>query len=264
MSPITGKGGTPRYSRFRAHESVQPSLADRGAIRRRSRSLLNSPDSREGAIVLFRRRSQYDRTRFLREAREELRNKKFRRALLLLRQLLAREPNNPELHALIAAPLAERGFAFDAWASYQAAAAALCTLGKKQAALALYADATRRLPHCFDAWVARASLERELGRPETARGVLLEGRDRFNQRRFRSEAIALLQRALEIDPGSLEVIFDLARLLMRVGRKEEALFQLDRLAGQTRGKHLKAIYRVKCFLSPSLANSWRWLRAGSS
>ena len=117
---------------------------------------------------LFSRRDQYDRTRLLREARKELRKAKFKRALPPLRSIMAREPDNPELHALIAPALAARRHGFEAWESYQTAIRALYKHGKKEAALELHTDATRRLPHIIETWVRRAELERELNRRDDA------------------------------------------------------------------------------------------------
>lgn len=213
---------------------------------------------------LFRRNTRYDRTHFLRRAREELRDRKYKRALPLLRQIMAREPNNPELHALIAPALAARGFAFEAWESYQIAARALYKHGNKQAALDLHVDATRRLPLVFDSWVTRAELERELSRQDTAVETLLAGRKCFLKQRFRPQAISLLRRALEIDPKSHDVILDLAGLLSRAGQKHEALFYLESLARESRGENLKAVCKAQWAVLPSLANTWRWMRAGSA
>jgi thioredoxin-like negative regulator of GroEL len=211
---------------------------------------------------LFGRGTQYDRTLFLRQAREELRNGKFKRALPLLRQIMAREPNNPELHALIAPALASRGHDFEAWESYQTAAGALYKHGNKAAALELHTDATRRLPFIFDTWVCRAELERELSKKDAAIKTLLAGRKRFAKKRFRSQAISFLRRALEINPKAHAVILDLAGLLARSGQKDEALFHLESLAKESRGDSLKAVCKAQWAVLPSLANTWRWMRAG--
>ncbi|MBW2290692.1 MAG: tetratricopeptide repeat protein [Deltaproteobacteria bacterium] len=211
---------------------------------------------------LFGRGTQYDRTIFLRRAREELRNGKYKRALPLLRQIMAREPNNPELHALIAPALAARGHDFEAWESYQTAAQALYKHGNKAAALELHTDATRRLPHLIDTWVRRAELERELTRQDAALKTLLAGRKRFAKRRSRPQAISLLRRALEINPKAHAVILDLAGLLARTDQKDEALFHLESLAQKSRGENLKAVCKAQWAVLPSLANTWRWMRAG--
>lgn len=210
---------------------------------------------------LFGRKAHYDRTDYLRRAREELRNKKFARALPLLRQLVAREPNNPELYSLIAVPLADRGADFEAWESYQVAAQFLYKQGNKQAALDMYIDASNRLPLVFDAWIARSNLERELSRQGEALETLLKGRAAFKKSRFRPQAMSLLRRALELDPQSQEIILDLSGLMARSGQKQEALFLLDSLVRQNRSVDLKAIYKAQWTVLPSLANTWRWMRA---
>lgn len=211
---------------------------------------------------LFGQGTQYDRTLFLRKAREELRNGKFKRALPLLRQIMAREPNNPELHALIAPALAARGHGFEAWESYQIAAAALYKHGNKSAALDLHIDASRRLPHSFDTWVRRAELERELSKQDAAIKTLLAARKCFKKRRHRAQAISLLRRALEINPKANAVILDLVGLLAQSGQKEEALFLLESLARDSRGQDLKAVCKAQWTVLPSVANTWRWMRAG--
>jgi len=211
---------------------------------------------------LFGRGTQYDRTIILRRAREELRKGKFKRVLPLLRQVMAREPNNPELHALIAPALAARGHDFEAWESYETAAGALYKHGNKTAALELYVDATRRLGQIFDTWVRRAELERELSKKDAALKSLLAGRKRFSKRRHRPQAISLLRRALEINPKALSVILDLAGLLARTGQKDEALFHLESIARESRGQNLKAVCKAQWTVLPSLANTWRWMRAG--
>lgn len=211
---------------------------------------------------LFSRKMQYDRTKFLRRAQEELSRSKYARALRLLRPLLSREPNNPEIHELIAAPLAERGKCFDAWESYKIGAHHLYKQGNKQAALVLYIDATHRLPLVFDAWIARAELQRELVRKDEAIRTLLKGREAFKKRRYRPQAISFLRRALELIPNSPKLTLDLADLLSRSGQAEEALFLLDALARHNPSSvNLKVIHRARWNVLPSISNTWRWMRA---
>jgi len=211
---------------------------------------------------LFNRKMPYDRTEILRRARKELRRSKYARALRLLERLLSREPNNPELHGLIAAPLAERGKCFDAWESYKIAARYQYSHNNKQAALALYIDATDRLPLIFDAWIARAELQRELLRQAEAFKTLLKGRVAFKKRRYRPQAISFLRRALELAPNSPKPTLDLADLIFRSGQPDEALFILDKLAGDEQsGVNLKAIHRARWNILPSISNTWRWIRA---
>ena len=66
-------------------------------------------------MSLFRRRNDYHRDRLIREAREFQRRKKHKKALALLRRVMVVEPNNVEIHALIAPSLADRGLEFSAW-----------------------------------------------------------------------------------------------------------------------------------------------------
>jgi tetratricopeptide (TPR) repeat protein len=209
----------------------------------------------------FRRGSEYDRKTLLREAREAQKRGRHKKALRLLRRIQFVEPNNVELHALIAPTLARCGWEFCAWESYRIAALALARGGEKQAALSLYRDATKRLPRNFDAWVARAQLERSMSNPDQARLTLIEARRRFRGRRNRPQAVSLLRRILEITPGDDETTLDLAALLARMRRKDEALLLLGRLAESCDGTLLRRVRHTQWSVTPSLAHTWFWLRA---
>ena len=212
----------------------------------------------------FRRGSEYDRKTLLREAREAQKRGKHQKALRLLRRIQFVEPNNVELHALIAPTLARCGWEFCAWESYRVAAIALARGGKNQAALSLYCDATKRMPRNFDAWVTRAQLERSMSHPDRARLTLIEARRQFRGRRSRPQAVSILRRILEITPGDDETTLDLAALLSRMGRKDEALLLLDRLAESCHGPLLRRVRHTQWSVTPSLAHTWFWLRASTA
>jgi len=210
-------------------------------------------------VPLFSRRIAYDRRRLVEQAdglREGLR---WRRALKLYRQVLAAEPRNAEIHFRVAPLLARRGRPFDAWQSFQSAAAGLN--GDETSRIALYHQAVQALPLSFEACTALARAELRGGHPDRARRTLVEGSRRLRRRRRRSEAIALLREAREIDADCAETALELGRLLARDGRAAEALFLLDRLderAGAADRRRVRAlIWRIE----PSLRHSWRWLRA---
>ncbi len=213
---------------------------------------------------LFGRRDDYDRTRLLRDAREAQRRGKHKKALGHLRRILVVEPNSVELHALIASSLAECGFEFNAWESYERAAIACLRDGRKQLALDLYADASKRMPRHYGAWKARADLERRLGRSADAKQTLEAAVVHFRTRAARYPLISLLRQLLEIDPDSVDAKLELAFMLARTGQKQEALLLLAKLAEATDSSSLRRVRRSQWRIEPSILHSWRWLRAAVS
>ena len=122
------------------------------------------------------------------------RNKR-RRAIALYRWVLAVEPNNPDLHTRLAPLLAETRQRFDAWRCYRTMARAALREGRKDKALAIYREATKRLPRELQAWEGLAHLLAKEGDAEEAIRALTEGSRRFGKAVHRPEAIHLLRRA---------------------------------------------------------------------
>lgn len=212
-------------------------------------------------MSLFRRHDDYDRTRLLREARDAQRRGRHRNAIRHLRRILVVEPNSVEIHGSIAPSLAVRGLEFCAWESYQRAASACFRDGKKQLALDLYRDATRRMPRHFEAWQARAALERRMGRDAQAKRSLERALKRFRRRSSRDPRIALLRQIIELDPSDSDALVELAWVLSKTDQKQEALFILTRLAESPGSTGLRRVRRTQWRIEPSLVHSWLWLRA---
>ncbi len=210
---------------------------------------------------LFSRKQAYDRKHILDEAARARKRRRNKKAISLYRKVLAVEPNNTELHAQIAPLLADVGWRFDAWESYRSAAQALLRNNARARALNLYRDATRRLPQCYDTWSTLSLLELQSGRREAAHATLRTARQEFRTRRTRPEAISLLRKLLELDPRDLPAALDLARLLSKTGREEEALHLLAQLATRTHGDELRRIRKTQWRITPTLIHTWLWLRS---
>jgi tetratricopeptide (TPR) repeat protein len=212
-------------------------------------------------MSLFGRRKDYDRDRLVREAGELQRRGKHRRVLILLRRILVVEPNNIEVHAQIAPSLANRGLEFSAWESYARAAAALLREDKKQAALEVYRDATRRMPRHYEAWTSRAALERRMVRADEARHTLESALPHFRRRSTRYRLISLLRGLARLDPSNRSATLELAYVLSKTGQQEEALMLLAKLAQTAHGPFLRKVRRTQWSVTPSLAHSWLLLRS---
>jgi tetratricopeptide (TPR) repeat protein len=212
-------------------------------------------------MPLFAAKRVYDRRRILDEAARANNRNKRRRAIALYRWVLAVEPNNPDLHTRLAPLLADTGQRFDAWRCYRTMAQAALREGRKDKALAIYRDATNRLPHELQAWEGLAHLLADEGDPEEAIRLLIEGSRRLGKRVHRSEAIHLLRRARGIDPWHFEAVFELARRLARANQRDEARLLLDGLAQRTAGERLRRVRAAQFRLDRTLVAAWRWIRA---
>jgi tetratricopeptide (TPR) repeat protein len=197
----------------------------------------------------------------LSEAERARGRKRIRKAIGCYRRVLAVEPHEPDLNQRVAPLLAEVGETFDAWQCFQRAAQAKLSAKQNELALQIYRDATRLIPTQFEAWIRVAKLERSLGRKEKARAVLVEGACGLRSRRHRAAAIALLRAAREIDPWEPVCLFELVRLLVRHRQAAEAQWLLEQLAGRSSGELLRRVRAAQWRIDPTLANSWRWLRA---
>ena len=209
----------------------------------------------------FSRRNDYDRKHLLRDAREAQRRGKHKQTVSLLRRILVVEPNNVEIHALIAPSLAERGLEFSAWESYVRTATALLRDGKKQLALDFYQDATRRMPRHYEAWISRCAMERSMGRTDEAKRSIADALPHFRRRAARYPLISLLRRLMELDPNDRSALLELAAILSKSGQKEEALMLLASLAKASNGPFLRKVRRTQWNVTPSLTHSWLWLRS---
>jgi predicted Zn-dependent protease len=77
----------------------------------------------------LRRKKPYDRSRLLKDAARARKKGKRHKAIALYRELLAVEPENPDLHRRIAPLPAETKQSAKAWASYRRASDRLVSQG---------------------------------------------------------------------------------------------------------------------------------------
>lgn len=212
-------------------------------------------------MSLVSRRKIYDRTRILKEAEQARSARKWHRAIALYRRILAAEPRNAELHLRLAPLLARTGQKFDAWQAFDLAGRACLDAGQAERALAVYREAAKRLSRSYLAWRSVADVELRCSQPRRARDALLEGRARMRGRGLRSEAIALLRAARDLEPGCVDTSIELARELARSRQQAEARFMLVQVAEEAEGRARRRVQGLLWRLDPSLRHSFAWLRA---
>ncbi len=209
----------------------------------------------------LRREKQYDRNRILRAAALARHKRKSHKAIELYQQVLAKEPDNVELHRKIAPLLAETRQSSEALTSYRKAAEGLVKQGFLEQAIGMFREASGYMPCTVDVWNTLADLEIQRQRPVDAHKALLEGRRHLRARKHRTEAILLLQRARKLEPRHFETNFDLAGLLARTGARPRAQRMLDELSTWVAGRQLRRVRRRQFGISPTPIAAWRWIRA---
>jgi len=178
----------------------------------------------------------YDRRRWLDRAARATRGRgrrPRRRAIALYREVLAREPDDPDLHRRLAELLAKDGDLAGARASYRRACEGYEKRGFGDRTIGVLRDAVNRIPRDVDLWLALARLEAGRGRRIDALEVLREGRRRFRHRRGRPAALQLLTAASKLDPRDLEIGLDLTLALGRAGQRARAIRVLEGLPIRT-------------------------------
>lgn len=206
----------------------------------------------------FVRREAYDRSRLLEQAAQARKRGRRKRAIALYQQVLAVEPDDPQIHRRIAPLFAQAKRPTDAWESYQRAATKLADQGFVEQAIGIYREASAFLARERRLWLALADLEVARGRAIDAADALLEGSRHL---RTRQDALALLLRARQIQPSAFEPGFALAGLLVRSGYRERGMRILEELERHARGRQLRRLRGRQLWLSPTPGAAWRWLAA---
>ena len=184
-----------------------------------------------------------------------------RAAIRLSRRILVENPKNLEVALRVAPMLAFAGESFEAWQLFRRVALSYVREKRYTECLAVYREACRFVPFEFEAWRLCAELQLKLKKPEGAFETLIEGRMRFGRSQTRAQAIALLNRAREIEPWDDDLLLDLAELYASNDQSDLALELLSTLACRVDGAMLRRVRRLQLRLTLSIRYALLWLRA---
>lgn len=214
-------------------------------------------------MAFWNRKKPYDRTRIL-EAAEKARSRgRARKAIAEYRKILAVDPSDAQVNARIAPLLAREGEPEAAARAFEAGAQSFLMKGFVDKAIAVYAQAAAVFPWDERLWTRIAELNFDRGRKADAANALLKGAQYMARHtKHRPRAVALLQRALRVDPTHLQATLLMADVLAKDGRKQQALKGLEALAAKSAGPALRQIRRAQFFISPTPAALWRWIKSG--
>lgn len=210
----------------------------------------------------FTGRKAHSRSDILAAAAKAQAKGKRRKAIAEYQKLLAADPNDYVVHGKVAPLLAETKQLIEAWASFVAAGEGYLQGGFAEKALSIYTQASRYLPREVTVWETIARLQLDRGRRADALKALLDGRRYFRRRSLRPQAIHLLRQACDVEPWHLDATLDLARLLAKTGRRQEAEQLLTGLAERAQGRKLHRVLGALFRMTLNPVTAWRWLRVG--
>jgi tetratricopeptide (TPR) repeat protein len=203
----------------------------------------------------------YDKAESLARASKARAKGRRKAAIAEYRVVLEHSPEDLTIHGKLAPLLAQAGEFPEAWKSFIKAGEAFEKQGFAERALAVYTQAAGVMPWHPKTWKAMARLRLDMGQRADALKALLEGRRHLTRRRQRPEAIELLLVARQIDPEDFALALDLAWLLRKEGRRDEARAILEALVGHHQGHELRLARGELFRMGPTPAAAWRWMRA---
>ena len=211
--------------------------------------------------MFFKTSKPYSRARILEAAGKAQTKGKTGKAIAEYQKVLKEDPGDFQVHAKLAPLLAKKKRFGPAWSSFKTAGEGYALDGFGDKALSVYTQATHCMPMEIETWKAVSKLQRNRGLKVDSVNTLLEGHRNFRSRKLRPTAVYMLRKAAKIIPWHFEVTFELARLLAKTDKKEEALKLLNGLAERERKKQLRRIRGAIFKISPGAGSAWRWLRA---
>jgi Tfp pilus assembly protein PilF len=184
-----------------------------------------------------------------------------RKAAALYQEALRDDPDDPIVNARLAPLLARLGDADGGARAFRRAIAAHLASGFLDRAAGVVAAACAALPLEPSFRLEAAQLNLRRGRQPDALAVLVDGARTLARAGRREAAVALLRRALDLEPLHVEAVLAIAPLLASSGGRAEARALVARLEAATRGARLARVRWAAFRLRPTPRALWRWARA---
>ncbi|MDH3974508.1 MAG: hypothetical protein OEV42_09540 [Deltaproteobacteria bacterium] len=166
--------------------------------------------------------------------------------------MLAKEPNEFELHLKMAPILVSMKNYKDAASSFKKSAEGYYKKGKVDMAIAVYRQAARAMPNHSGLWERLARLELDRNKTSNALAILMEGSKHFHKKSTRDKSVRLLRIAFKIKPWHFDTTLELVRQLAKKKEKREAVKILKGLSkrAETNKMYRKAM-RTQFRISPT-------------
>lgn len=209
----------------------------------------------------FGKAAPFDREETLRRAEEFRGRKKPKKAIAELRKVLAVDPRDAAAHAKLGPLLVAGGHRAEALESFRIAADDLDARGFGDKALSLWLQIAQTKVSDLDAWEKVTQFHVARGRKAEGVKVLLLAADVQVGKEGRGRAVRLLEDALIFEPRHLDATLQLAPLLVKERRAEEARALLENALTFATGLEARRVRWKVFLLFPGFRTGWRWLRS---
>lgn len=186
---------------------------------------------------------------------------RIRKAVAGYKRALESDPNDPSVNVKLAPLLARIGDEEGGARCFRTAAKKHVDAGFVDRAAAVNLTATSVFPLDTGFRLELARLNMQRGRKQDAVATLVEGSRALARAKRPDAAVALLKRALDLEPWHLEACLVLVPVLWRNGHADAARQFLSGLEARYRGRALRRVRWVAFKVSPGLGSLWRFLRA---
>jgi tetratricopeptide (TPR) repeat protein len=215
-------------------------------------------------VALFRRKKPQSRSEIIAAADRARASGRVKKAVAGYKKALESDPSDASVNVKLAPLLAKLGDREGGAKCFRAAAKAHLDAGFTDRAAAVNVAATAVFPldATFRAEVARLNVLR--GRKQDAIDALVDGAKAQSKAKRPDKAVALLKRAIDIEPWHFEACLVLVPVLVRTGHHGPAQQFLEGLEARHRGRALRRVRWMAFKLSPGVRTLWRFLRATAS
>jgi tetratricopeptide (TPR) repeat protein len=180
-------------------------------------------------------------------------------AVRALEEHLAKHPDDVDARMRLGQLLLRKGKLDEAWEWFVSAASGFAQKGFFDKAIALLHRAFELNPARPEPALMAAELEVKRGHAGDAKKTLVTARQRYTSRADRESALKVAEKRVMLVPD-VDAWIDVARLLVKLGRRAQSIAILDERAAHAEGKERKAYLKTRLFLNATPRSLWRFLR----
>jgi tetratricopeptide (TPR) repeat protein len=180
-------------------------------------------------------------------------------AVRALEEHLEKHPEDVDARMRLGQLLLRKGKHEEAWEWFVSAASGFAQKGFFDKAIALLHRAFELIPARPEPALMAAELQVKRGHAGDAKKTLVTARERYTSRADRENALKVAEKRVMLVPD-VDAWIDVARLLMKLGRRTQSVAILDERAAHAEGKERKRYLKTRLLLHATPRSLWRFLR----
>lgn len=180
-------------------------------------------------------------------------------AVRALEEHLEKHPDDVDARMRLGQLLLRKGKLDEAWEWFVSAASGFAQKGFFDKAIALLHRAFELNPARPEPALMAAELQVKRGHAGDAKKTLVTARQHYRSRADRESALKVAEKRVLLVPD-VDAWIDVARLLVKLGRRAQSIAILDERAAHAEGKERKAYLKTRLLLHATPRSLWRFLR----